>query len=386
MRIGIIGGGVYGVTTAYFLKRLGAEEVLLFEKDAIASGSTGYSAGIVRHHYSNAIQVKMATRGREILENIEEYIGHDGGFVQNGYLILTNAEKEEAFRRTVTLQQDLGIDVELVAPGELTDYLPGIDPSDVEIGAFERDAGFADPYLVTTGFADAARDLGAEILTQTPVTDVTMDGKTATTIETDTETFPVDYVVNAAGPWGKDVGEMVGVDLPLKQYESKIAVLKSTTPYGPDLPTLSDHSVKPDMYTKPETAGEFLVGGIDRPPVDPGRGLEGVTNEFLRTVGERIDQRLPGYSDSEVVESWSGTITVTPDAIQIAGVPNGIENVYNIVGGSGHGFKEATAFAESIAQTILGLEVRVPLDPYRLERFTDGGELTGISTETYSDS
>lgn len=386
MRIGVVGGGVYGTAVAYFLTEFGATDVTLFEAESIASGSTGYSAGIVRHHYTNEVQIRMAKRGREILERLPDYVGHDGGFHRNGYLLLPAPDDLDEFRRTVDRQRELGIDVELVDPDELTDHHPAISPADVEVGAFERTAGFADPYLVASGFAEAARENGADVHTGTPVTDLHAEDGTVTAVETPDGRHRVDYVVNAAGFRGRDVGEMVGVDLPLQRYESKIAVLRAEREYGSELPTVSDHSVKPDMYAKPEPGGEFLVGGIDRPPVDPSRGPEGVDGEFLRTVGDRIETRLPDYADARVVDSWSGIITVTPDAIQIAGVPDGLDNFYNIVGGSGHGFKEAPAFGESIAQTILGRTPEIDLAPYRLDRFDAGEGFDGISAETYGDS
>jgi sarcosine oxidase subunit beta len=139
------------------------------------------------------------------------------------------------------------------------------------------------------------------------------------------------------------------------------------------------------MYVKPEPGGEFIVGGIDRPRIDPERGLEGVDSEHLRRIGERLEYRLPEYADAAVVDTWSGEIGVTPDSNQIVGIPRGMENFFNMVGGSGHGFKEAPAFAESVAQQILALEPRFDLSPYRLERFDERSEFEGISKETYGD-
>lgn len=385
MKIGVIGGGIYGTATAYFLKRFGAESVTLFEKGQIAGESTGYSAGIVRHHYTHDVQIRMAKRGREILANLEEYVGQDGGFRRNGYLILADPDRESAFRRTVTRQRELGIDVEFVEPDELKAHLPGISSEGVTLGAYERDAGFADPPLVASGFADAAEELGATIQTATEVTDLERRNGTITGIETRDGTHSVDYVVNAAGPWGREIGEMAGIDLPLQWRESKIALLEASREYADSYPTLSDHSVKPEMYAKPEPGGEFLLGGIERPPVDREAGLEGVTEAFLEAASKRLDHRLPGYADASVVDTWSGVITVTPDGIQIVGVPRGADNLFNLVGGSGHGFKEAPAFAESAAQTILGESPEIDLAPYALERFEDGETFDGISSETYAD-
>lgn len=386
-RIGIVGGGVYGLAVAYFLSRFGDVgdelEVVVFERDSIASGSTGYSAGIIRHHYTNPVQIRVAKRGREILEAFETYVGIDGGFHRNGYLVTADPDDEAGFRAIIQRQRDVGLDVEYVDPAALTEYLPAIASDGVQLAAYEPMAGFADPALIARGFAEAARENGVEIHTSEGVRDVRRDGRTVTALETTERIQPVDDVVNAAGPWGGEVASMVGVDVPLEWYESKIVVLTAAEPYGPNLPTLSDHSIHPDMYCKPEPGGEFLVGGIDRPPVDRSEGLVGVDNAHLRCVSKRLERRLPGYADAEVVDTWSGVITVTPDSHQIAGVPEGLINFYQVLGGSGHGFKEAPAFGESIAQTILGREPTIDLGPYRLERFAANEPLVGVSTKSY---
>jgi sarcosine oxidase subunit beta len=151
VRIGIIGGGVYGTAISYFLRRLGDPEVHLFERGTIASGSTGYSAGIIRHHYSNEIQIRLAKRGREIISELDEYTDNDGGFHANGYLMLAGAEQEEACRNTVRLQRGIGIDAVTVDPAGLEEYFPGMNPEGISVAAFESEAGFADPHLVRVG-------------------------------------------------------------------------------------------------------------------------------------------------------------------------------------------------------------------------------------------
>jgi len=382
MRIGIIGGGIYGTAIAYFLRKLGDVKVVVFDKREIGGTSTSRSAGIVRHHYTRQGHIELATRGREILENLESYVGQDGGFHQNGYLALTGEENEDLFRKTVRRQQDIGLDVELVDPADLGDHIDGIDSSGVVAAALEREAGFADPYLVAQGFANAAREMGVEFRSGTEVTDVQTERGAVTAVETPDTIEAVDFLVNAAGPWGAAVGRMAGLDIPLTWYESKVVVLSATEPYTDDTPTLSDSPQQ--MYVKPEPGCDFIVGGIDRPEIDRDRGLEGVTIEYLNRVQETLAKRLPRYADAEVVESWSGIITATPDWYQIIGVPEGYENFYNAVGGSGHGFKEAR-FAESIAQDILGQEPDYDLRPYRFERYEDGELLTDLEMERKKD-
>lgn len=387
MKIGIIGAGINGAAVAFFLSRFGEEsaDVHVFESGHIAGdkGSTAYSAGIMRHFYSTEQHIRIARRGTELLYEFEDLTGREGGVHQNGYLRLVDEEHREVLEDVVTRTQRAGVDARLVDPEDLPEYLPGISPDDVAVATYDPTGGFADPYLVTTGLIAAAREQGVTVHTQTSVTGVEETDGEATALQTPSGRHDIDYVVNAAGPWGDEVARMVDVEVPLDWHESKIAVLKSDTPYGPDLPTLSDHSVKPDMYAKPEPGGEFIVGGIDRPPVDRKRGLEGIDNEHLQQLSERVEGRLPGYADAEVHDTWSGVITMTPDAHQIVGVPAGMENFYNVLGGSGHGFKDALGFAESIAQEILGDEPRYDLSAYRLERFEEGDEIPDTDEKTH---
>lgn len=370
MATGIIGGGIHGTAMAYFLAAFGDESVVLFERDHVGGTSTSRSAGIVRHHYPHESHVAIAARGRDLLANLEELIGRSGGFRETGYLIVAGEDRADAFRETVRTQRRIGIDVTLLSPDELPDYHPHVDPEGLTVGAIEHESGFADPYQVATGFAEAARGRGVDIRTDTEVVDLRVEDDRVTAVETDAGVQAVDRVVDAAGPRLGDVAAMAGVDVPVTWRESKVVVLSSSTDYGVDLPTLSDKHL--NMYVKPEPGGDFLVGGIDRPEFDPGRGLEGVSNEFLLEVQERLERRLPTYADAEVVNTWSGILTLTPDLYQVAGFTDAVPNLFVLGGGSGHGFKEAAAFAESGAQLILGEQPEHDLHPYRPGRFEEG--------------
>jgi len=380
MRIAVIGGGIYGASVAYFLEHFGAEDVHLFERGEITEGSTGKSAAIVRQHYSNESHLRIAKRGRDILAELEEYVGQDGGFVQNGYLLLAGNESESALRDNVAIQESLGIDVEVLSPERISEQVPMLNVDDVAVGALENGSGFADPKEVTRAFIKKARELGTDVHDNTAVTGLDLNDSNSIRIETERGTLRSDYVVNAAGPWGGKVAEMVGIDVPINWHESRLAELDSSPPFGPDFPTVSD--VDLGLYAKPETNGHFIAGGADRNEeenrsVNTDTGLNGVDAEFISNLHDLINHRFSGLSDVRTTGTWSGIVTVTPDWHQIIGVPDGCENFYNVLGPSGHGFKEAPGFAESIAQDIVGEEPRNDLSPYRLERF--GSDNTFVS-------
>jgi sarcosine oxidase subunit beta len=374
MRVAIIGAGVNGAALAYFLARSGADDVVVFERDNVGGVTTSKSIGIVRSHYSHRRHIEISRRGREILENFEEHTGQNGGFQQNGLLNMAGPEHEETFREIVAMQKELGLDVTLLEPEDIAEYFPGLVPDGLAVGSMEHEAGYADPYQVTVGFARQAQELGAEVRTKTPVTDLEVSDGTVTAVETENGTEEFDFVVNAAGPYAAEVGAMAGVEIPISWFESKVVILDSEKLYGPDLPSIIDMSYGRSL--KPEPGGDFLVGGFDQ-PIESIDQLEGVGTDEILTVQEYLEARLPDYTDAKFVNDWSGPLSFSPDSHQIVGVPEGYDNFFNLVAGSGHGFKEAGAFAESSAAMILGEQPAFDLSPYRLERFEEGDELTG---------
>lgn len=385
MTIGIVGGGIYGAATAYFLAAGGAEDVHVFEKDALGGYATSKSAGIVRHHYNHAGHVRFAIRGRELLASLPERFGVDVGYHRNGYLAWVGSGNEGQFRENVARQRDVGLDVTLLEPAELTAYVPALDPEDVAVAAYEPDGAVADPYLVSTAFASAARELGATFHTDTPVEDVRVADGTVTAVSTPAGEFAVDVLVDAAGAWADEVAAMVGYDLPLSRWEAKEIVLEADSPYDVDTPTISD--IDAGLYAKPEPGGHFVAGGVgatgDRPDLDDVTEVGGVTSDDLLELSDWLERRVPGYADASVRDTWSGVITCPPDSHQVVGTPSGYTNFVLAAGGSGHGFKEAPAFAESLAAQLLGNEPPLDLAPYHPDRF-DGGDTA--FTRTYADA
>lgn len=379
MRIGVIGGGVYGTAIAYFLNQFGAEDVLLFERDNIGGTSTGKSAGIIRQHYSNRTHIQFAKRGVELLQQLDEKLDGSGGVHQNGYLLLADEANEAQLRENVALQKEVGVNVELMEGDDITELMPGVSTRDVVVAAYEHDSGFADPYLVASSYAQLGQEHGVDVRTKTPVTEIQVQDGTVSSVSTPEGDVELDYLINAGGPSADDIAAKAGYDLDLERHEAKIAVLTASESYGPDLPVLSDLGL--GLYAKPEPGGEFIVGGMERNEDDrtlmDETDLRGVTHEDLDQVLDFLEFRLPNYIDAEIAQSWSGLITASRDWHQVIGVPNGYENFYLAAGGSGHGFKEAPAFAESIALDVLRDNPRIELSSYHPNRFEHGDLLQG---------
>ncbi len=168
----VIGGGVNGVSAAYHLAGHGVKNVVLVEKDHIASGPTGLSSGIVRQHYTLETLSKMARDSVRVFADFKEVIGGDAGFVQCGVAFIGSSDGAAVLRETVEMHQRIGIDERLLTAEELRELEPALSVDDVAYGAYEGGGGYADPSLTANSFCEAAVREGVEVLRGTEVTNI----------------------------------------------------------------------------------------------------------------------------------------------------------------------------------------------------------------------
>jgi sarcosine oxidase subunit beta len=215
----IVGAGIMGVSTAYHLARLGVGRVIVLERDTVCSGSTALASGGIRHQYANRLGIELTTHSIVTYERFQDEFGVDPNFRQHGYLILIATEEELATaRRSVALQRSLGVDVELLDPAATRALCPDLNTDD-QLGATNtpRD-GYADPYLCATAIAARARDLGVVIKQQHEVTGFIRHGDRVSGVTTASGAFEARAVVIATGAWSGVVGNLAGVDIPVRPH------------------------------------------------------------------------------------------------------------------------------------------------------------------------
>src|SRR5438034_571148 len=171
----IVGGGANGTSTAFHLTRLGARNVLLLERRWLGAGATGKSGALVRMHYTNEHESRLALESLKVFQNFDAEVGGDCGFEPVGFVQLVGRGYEDHLRRNVAMQQRIGIKTELVSPEDLPRLLPGASTDDVGGAAWEPESGFADPNATAFAFAAAAIRGGARIETARDVTRVVVE-------------------------------------------------------------------------------------------------------------------------------------------------------------------------------------------------------------------
>ena len=364
----IVGAGIAGTTVALALARSGAS-VVVVDRGAVCSGSSGLNAGGLRKQFTQPTSIEAAKATLAQMPGFAEEYGIDPAFRQAGYLFLhAGGRNGETLRRAVATQNGLGVDTRLIGVDELAGIIPGINTADLEGAAYGPTDGYMDPNSMVAGYAAGARRAGVTILQDSPVTSVKTSGGRVTGAVAGTESIACDVLVNAAGAWAPGIARLYGATLPITARRNQIFVLDQTPTPGRDLPLTIDLTT--GFYFHSEGTG--IVSGCGEAPEVPGAPPTlGVDWDQLPMLVERIIHRVPGLASANVTHAWAGLIETTPDDNPVVGWTH-LPNVYTVAGFSGHGMCLAPGLALHVASELRGQVPRLALDVYRLERFESG--------------
>lgn len=367
----VIGGGVMGCATLYYLTQMGVTDALLIEREALASGSTGRSAAILRSHYSNEVTTLMSMYGREVISNFEDVLGEPGGFVKTGYFFMVSEERVEGLRKNVALGQRVGLDTEEISPGEALDLMPdGFELDGIASVAHDPESGYADSSAVTTGFANAARRAGATMNIGSPVTELLVEGEKIVGVSTPDERIYAERVVLCGGPWTNDLLTTVGAQLPLVFVRHQAVVLRRPLDRLPVLPTVGD---EPGGYSFRPDSSDITLVTIKEEPADRETYNRNVDTEVAATALEVMTKRHSAFADAGWDGGWSGIFTVTPDWHPVIDAVPGVDGLFVGAGFSGHGFKMAPAIGRALAELAIdGSSQSIDITRLRYARFAEG--------------
>jgi len=359
MRVVVVGGGIVGLASASALADRGAD-VVLCERDSLGNGSTARALGGIRCQFSTAVNVDLSLASRPVWESFAERFGVDIAFRQTGYLMLARtAETAAGLERQVDLQHQRGAETALLAPEEVPDYCGGVDPETVTAATYNPRDGFADPYLALQGFADAAREAGVDIRTNTAVTDVRRTADRVVGVEVAGDgalsdvSIDADAVVNASGPWAGELASMAGIDIPIEPQRRQALVVDPERPVPETDPLTID--LETSSHFRPERDGAAVVGGYfdDEPETpDPDSFSGSYDVPWAAETVERVGVYCDYFGDgTRLKRGWAGLYAVTPDHHPI--VEESIPGFVQAVGFSGHGFQHAPATGQVVAELLL---------------------------------
>ena len=364
----IVGGGIMGCALAYQLRRRNVD-VLLLERETLGSQSTGKCAGGVRQQFSNEGNVRLQRMSVGMLESFEEEIGHPADFRQIGYLfVLTQPQQVEDFGHNMDLWHRVGLsEARWVDPAEAQRMVPVLKVDDVLGCTFCPTDGIASPADVTSGYAAAARRLGARLKEGVAVTGIDVASGRVQGVRTSAGDVATRLIFNCAGAWSASIGRMAGLEIPILPYRRHIAVT-STFPAVPrNNPMTVDFQTS--LYFHPEGDG-VLIGMSDRE--EPPGYVEDVSWEFLEKMFAQAARRAPALAAAGVKTAWAGLYEMTPDHQAILGPMGEVEGFWCAAGFSGHGFMQGPAAALLLTQLLLDHTSEIDISSFAFERFARG--------------
>ena len=339
VRVAVIGGGVVGCSVLYHLTKLGWSDVLLIERSELTSGSTWHAAG--GFHTLNADTNMAALQGYTIglYKELEAISGQSCGLHHVGGLTIATSEDRMDFLRAERAKHRyMGLDTRIVGPNEIREISP-ITNVDGIIGAlYDPLDGHLDPSGTTQAYAKAARQQGAGISLRNPVLELIPQADGSWNVVTQDGTVNAEYVVNAAGLWAREVGELAGVYLPCHPMEHQYLVTEDIADvYNRDveLPHMMDPAG--ESYLRQEGRG-LVIGmyeqacelwAVDGTPLDFGHEL---LPDKLERIGDKLDvayERYPLLADAGIKRIISGPFTFAPDGNPLVGPVPGLRNYWS---------------------------------------------------------
>jgi len=379
----VIGAGVVGTSVAYHLARLGAGKVLLLDRSQIGSGTSTQSSGILRTHYSVIENVALAKLSWMVFNDFAGYLSDEeasAGLVKCGYLICApEGSKLEPLRSALAGQTSMGVEVRLIDQAAARELLPIAQFDDAALIGFEPEAGFADAYLVATGFARSARRQGVKIMEGVNVERLLMDSARVVGVETNQGTFHSDTVISTQNIWASEIEKWTGVPTPVKAERHIVLALAGPEAYSFKMPVFKDLGSPGMLYCRSYGGNQMLVseGTVGEILALPDNEQGDISMDYVVEVGGQVAQRFPSFCEAGLASSWSGVYDVTPDWNPVLGRLPDVPGLVVGYGFSGHGFKLSPGVGLVLAQEALGLPTEVSLTPYAHERFRSGHLLSG---------
>ena len=386
----VIGGGVTGCSVAYHLAAAGVRDVLLIEKDELTSGSTCHAAGLVTQF--NPSPSMMAFRRYSV-----ELYNRLGVFDGIGSLrIASTPESLVELRRGASRARGIGLDVEVIGPEEAVALMPAATADSLHGAVWIEGDGCVDPHTATYALANAARDLGASILTHTRVTGIELGrGRRVEAVTTAAGRIETELVVNACGMWAPQVAAMAGAFAPSVPVDHQHIALHAVSGHelDRDMPCFRDTDNL--VYGRSE-AGGVLFGGYEPNPV--ARWVDGVPwdhagttlpadHERFAQLMEGAARRFPFLDDAGVVTLVCHPDAMTPDGNPLLGPMPGVPGFWMAAGLSLNGFGGAGGIGKTIAEWVTAGETEWDVDGYRAWRFGEAHRhpdaLAAAGRETY---
>jgi 4-methylaminobutanoate oxidase (formaldehyde-forming) len=376
-RVVIIGGGIIGCSTAYHLAEMGCRDVVLLERDQLTSGTTWHAAGLMTTFGATSETSLDLRRGSLALyKKLEQETGQSTGFNPVGFIeVASDPDRLEEYRRVTAFNRLHGNEVEEISPAEIKSLFPFVDLDGILAGFYSPGDGRINPVDLTMALAKGARLKGAHIFQNTPVKSVLSNRGQVTGVRTEKGDISAEFVVNCAGMWARQLGELSGVCIPNQAAEHYYLITDEIAGMPKDLPVLEDPSVH--AYYREEGGG--LMIGLFEPECAPWR-VNGIPEDFsfgeippdwdrMTPFLEQAMSRVPASLEVGIRKFFCGPESFTPDLSPIVGEAPELKNYFVAAGLNSVGIITGGGLGRVLAHWMLNGTADVDITGINVDRF-----------------
>jgi glycine cleavage system aminomethyltransferase T/glycine/D-amino acid oxidase-like deaminating enzyme len=375
-RVVVVGGGIIGTSVAYHLAHLGVRDVVLLERDRLTSGTTWHAAGLMATFGSTSeTSTELRTYSRDLYLRLEAETGLATGMRQVGLIELAiEPGRLEEYRRVAAFNRHCGVEVHEISAREVAELWPLARTDDVLAGFYIPADGRVNPVDVTMSLARGARQQGARIIEGVPVTGFLTRSGAVTGVRTACGDIEAEYVVNCAGMWARQLGELAGVSIPLQAAEHYYLLTEPIAEVSRDWPVLED----PANYGYFREEGGGLMLGMFEPVCAPWK-VEGIPPDFsfgelppdwerMGPFLEKTMSRIPVSSEVGIRKFFCGPESFTPDLAPVLGEAPELKNYFVAAGLNSIGILTGGGIGRVLAHWIAGGSPDVDITGMNIDR------------------
>lgn len=366
----VIGGGIVGTTTAFFLRRRG-RSVILLERGLTGQQASGVNFGGVRRQGRALPQLAMSNRALDTWRRSRELLGEDVEFLPSGHTrVCYHAHEVEYFHRYADDARAYGLDLQVLEGAELFERFPFLG-RDVLAASVSPLDGHANPRLAAPAFARAAARLGASIVENTEIVRVERDAGGFRVESATGDVYRAAQVVICAGAWASALSAQFGEPAPLVARGPQMAVTEPV-PYvfGSSMGVYTSHKEE-SVYFRQIPRGNIVLGGGKHGPADTRTRRAAVLPEHTLNQFAQFRRLVPGLAPLHVIRVWSGVESYLPDGEPVIGRSTTTDGLFYAFGFSGSGFQIGPGVGETMAELIDTGSTPIPLDVFSIARFRD---------------
>ncbi len=363
----IIGGGIIGNSTAYYLAKKGCSVIVLEKSDHIGNGGSSRNGGGVRQSGRDKRELPLAMYGiKNLWPTLSEELGMDVEYYQHGNLRLGKTEDHlRILKNLADNASSLGLDVQMVDGKEAKSICPYLSEEVVGASWCKTD-GHANPMLATLAYYRKARALGVRFITGEDVISIRKIKGKARQVITSITMYEAETIILSAGYDSRKIAATVGVDIPMNQVLLEVLVTEAQPPMFYQMLG----TAMADFYGHQSTHGSFVFGGASGfESVNKDDGTPVTSSLTASCICRGIMKYFPCLADAKIVRTWAGWIDECTDHVPVISQVEEVPGLILACGFTGHGFGIAPTAGTLLSQMAVGEETVLDTSAFRYDRF-----------------